>query len=194
MTACLLRVRPRRGAKWRQSCCAETERAYNERPREQRAEPPVWQAGPKFEGLLSVIPRGDLGPQPLTARGRLEDDHGRKQHPAADRKGSGRTILDSIATPRLSRGVLGEREQVLEMPRYEKIAALRQEMGLHTAFSEQATAPGTRLTTQLRINTQHTLYDTSKFDRSIDKDNDSVPSAGSPAAGCKMAAIMLRRD
>ena len=26
-------------------------------------------------------------------------------------------------------------------------------MGLHTAFSEQATAPGTRLTTQLRINT-----------------------------------------
>jgi hypothetical protein len=175
---------------------AETERAYNERPREQRAEPPVWQAGPKFEGLLSVIPRGDLGPQPLTARGRLEDDHGRKQHPAADRQGSGRTILDSIATPRLSRGVLGEREQVLEMPRYEKIAALRQEMGLHTAFSEQATAPGTRLTTQLRINTQHTLslYDTSKFDRSIEKDNDSMPSAGSPAAGGRMAEIMLRRD
>ena len=159
---------------------AETERAYNERPREQHAEPQVWQAGPKFKGLLSMIPRGDLGPQPLsTARGRLEDDHGR-QNPAAssgDSKGSGRTILDSIATPRLSRGVLREREQALEMPSYEKIAALRQEM-------------------EVRINTQHifSLYDTSKFDRSMDKEYHSMPSAESPAAGGRMAAIMLRQD
>lgn len=173
---------------------AETERAYSERPREQRAEPPVWQAGPTFEGLLSVIPRGS---QPLTTRGRLEDDHGRKQHPTSrgDSKGSGRTILESIATPRLSRGVVVEREQALEMPSYEKIAALRQEMGLHTTFSEQANAPGTHLATQVRIDTQHSvaLYDTSVFDRSIDKDNDSVPSAYSPTAG-RMATIMLRRD
>jgi hypothetical protein len=91
--------------------------------------------------------------------------------------------------------VVVESEQALEMPSYEKIAALRQEMGLHTTFSEQANAPGTHLATQVRIDTQHSvaLYDTSVFDRSIDKDNDSVPSAYSPTAG-RMATIMLRRD
>jgi len=172
---------------------ADTERArprHSGRPREQLAELPAWQAAPQFEGLLSVIP-------PLTARGRLEDESKRTGHYSSrgGSKGGGRATLESIATPWQSRGVVGEREQALEMPSYETIASLRQEMGLHSAFSEQISAPGTRLPTQARVSTQQhiALYDTSKFDRSMDKHDDSTVS-GDSYGGASIGAMSRRRD
>ena len=128
-----------------------TERAtaniYN-RPHPRPLNLPPWHGAPKFEGVLSMISRGDV---PLSARGRLEGDMYGKGHPAGmeplDAKMSGGITI--------AREAIGaERIQTWDPPSSARMAALRNETSMH---SGQVRPPGTCVTTKMRLHSQSSL-------------------------------------
>jgi CRP-like cAMP-binding protein len=95
---------------------------------------PKWETGPQFEGLLSVVSRGDVA---LTARGRLEG--------GIKSKANGVRVDPSNK----SRGVLDERKHPLAEPSPTKVAALRQVMLRSMGNKEQSGSDSTSMATNI---------------------------------------------